>query len=65
MLNYLSIKLKKIFECFIYFLKGFYTFVFLVFVQNVFFCFSSKTGSKVVSREARDLELPTKSAQGK
>ena len=42
-----------------------YTFVLLVFVQNAFLCFSSKTGSEVVSREARDLELPTKCAWGK
>ena len=37
----------------------------LVFNQNAFLCFSPKTGSKAVSREARDLELPAKSAQGK
>ena len=53
---------KKIFECFIYFWKWFYTFVFLVFVQNAFLCFSSKAGLKAVSREGRDLELPAKSA---
>ena len=29
-----------------------------VFVQNAFLCFSSKTSSDVVSREARDFELP-------
>ena len=49
MLKYLMIKPKKIFECFICFLKWFYTFAFLVFVQNAFLCFSSKTCSKVVS----------------
>ena len=38
MLKYLMIKPKKIFECFICFLKWFYTFVHLVFVQNAFFC---------------------------
>ena len=62
MLKYLLIKPKNIFECFICFWKWFYTFVSYVFVQNAFMCFSSKTGSEVVSREARDLELPTKRA---
>ena len=62
MLKYLMIKPKKIFECFIYFWKWFYTFVFLVFVQNTFLWVSSKTCSEVVSREARNLELPAKSA---
>ena len=38
MLNYLLIKPKKIFECFICFWKWFYTCVLLVFVQNAFFC---------------------------
>ena len=60
MLNYLSIKPKKIFECFICFWKWFYTFLLLVFVQNASLCFSLKTGLEVVSQEARDLELPTK-----
>ena len=32
------------------------------FIQNAFLCFSSKTGSKAISREARDLELPVKCA---
>ena len=65
MLKYLMIKSKNIFECFICFLKWFYTFVLLFFVQNAFLCFSSNTGSEAVSREARDLELPTKGAWGK
>ena len=34
----------------------------LVFVQNAFLCFSSKTGSEAVSQEAHDLELPAKCA---
>ena len=42
MLKYLVIKLKKIFKCFIYFWKWFYTFVLLVLVQNAFLCFSPK-----------------------
>ena len=42
MLNYLMIKPKNIFECFICFCKWFYTFVLLVFVQNALLCFSSK-----------------------
>ena len=58
----MSIKPKKIFECFIYYLKWFCIFMFLVFVQHASLCFSSKTGSEVVLREARDLELPTKGA---
>ena len=53
---------QNIFKCFICFWKWFYTFMFLVFVQNTFWCFSSKTGSKAISREAHDLELPTKCA---
>ena len=65
MLKYLLIKSKKIFECFICFLKWFYTFVILVFVQNAFLCFSSKTGSEVFSREACNLELSAKCAYGK
>ena len=36
----------------------------LVFVQNAFLCFSLKTGSEVVSRKARDLELPAKVLKG-
>ena len=36
----------------------------LVFVQNAFLCFSSKTDSEIVSREARDLDLPMKSGKG-
>ena len=52
MLKYLLIKPKTIFECFICFWKWFYTFVILVFVQNAFLCFYSKTGSKVFSQEA-------------
>ena len=35
---------------------------FLVFVQNAFLCFSSKTGSEVFSREAWDWKLLTKCA---
>ena len=62
MLKYWLIKSKNIFECFIFFWKWFYTFVYYVFVQNAFLCFSSKTSSKVVSREARNLELPAKRA---
>ena len=65
MLKYLMIKPKNIFECFICFWKWFYTFVLLVFVQNAFLCFSSKTGLEAVSWEARDLELPAKCAWGK
>ena len=42
MLNYLLIKPKKIFECFICLWKWFYTFVFLDFVQNAFLCFFFK-----------------------
>ena len=42
MLKYLLIKPKKIFKCFICFWKWFFTFMFLVFVQNAFLCFSSK-----------------------
>ena len=37
----------------------------LVFVQNAILCFSSKTGSNVFLRVARDLELPAKFAWGK
>ena len=37
----------------------------LVSVQNEFLCFSPKVGSKVVSRETCDLELPVKCAEGK
>ena len=62
MLNYLLIKPKKIFECFICFWKWFYTFVFLIFFQNAFLYFSSKTGSEAILREACDLELPAKLA---
>ena len=36
-----------------------------VFVQNAFLCFSSKTSSEAVLREACDLELPAKYALGK
>ena len=61
MLKYLMIKPKKIFECFICFWKWFFTFVFLVFIQNAILCFSSKTCLEVVSREACDLELLAKS----
>ena len=42
MLKYLLIKSKKIFECFICFWKWFYTFMFLVSVQNAFLCFFFK-----------------------
>ena len=49
----LADQIKKIFKCFICFWKWFYTFMILVFVQNAFVCFSSKTGSEVFSREAR------------
>ena len=62
MLKYLMIKPKKIFEYFICFWKWFYTFVLFVVFQHTLLCFSSKTCSEVVSREARDLELPAKSA---
>ena len=65
MLKYLMIKPKNIFECFICFWKWFYTFVLLVFVQNAFLCFSSKTSLEAVSWEARNLELPAKCAWGK
>ena len=37
----------------------------LVFVQNAFLCFSSKTGSEVFSQEAHNLELLEKCAYGK
>ena len=53
-LNFLSIKPKKIFEYFIFFLKWFYTFLLLIFVQNAFLCCSSKTSSEAFLREARD-----------
>ena len=53
---------QKDFWVFYMFLKWFYTFVFLVFVQNAFLCFSSKAGLEVVSWEALDLELPAKPA---
>ena len=62
MLKYLMIKPKNIVVFFIWFWKWFYSFVFLVFIQNAFLCFSSKTSSEVVSREARDFELPAKCA---
>ena len=62
MLKYLLIKPKKIFECFICFWKWFYTFMILVFVQNAFLCFSSKTGPVVFSREDCDLKLLAKCA---
>ena len=52
--------LKIFFECFICFWKWFYTFVSLVFYQNACLCFFPKTGSKAVSLEARNLELPAK-----
>ena len=55
MLKYLLIKPKNFFKYFICFWKWFYTYVLLVFVQNAFLCFSSKTGSEVFSREARKL----------
>ena len=54
------IKPKQIFECFIFFLSDFILSCFQFFVENAFLCFSSKTGSKVFSREAHDLELPAK-----
>ena len=54
MLNCLPIKPKNIFEYFICFLKWFYTFMLLVFVQNAFLCCSSKTCSEAFSREARN-----------
>ena len=47
---------QKIFKCFICFLKWFYTFMFLIFVQNAFLCFSSKNwfrGSFVRSSRLR------------
>ena len=70
MLKYLLIKPKKIFECFICFLKWFYAFMFLVFVQNAYLFFSSKKkkkkpSSEEVLREAHNLELPAKCAWGK
>ena len=40
--------------------SDFFTFVSLIFDQNAFLCFSSKTGSEVVSREARYVELLAK-----
>ena len=45
---------------FYFFLKWFYTFVFLVFVQNAFLCFSPKIGSEAVSQKAFDLEKKQK-----
>ena len=50
MLNYLLIKPKKIFECFICFWKCFYTFVFLVFVKMHFCVFLQK----LVQRQFRE-----------
>ena len=61
----LLIKPKNIFECFICFSQWFCTFMFLVFIQHAFLCFSSKTDSEVVLQEARDLKLPAKCAWGK
>ena len=47
---------QKDFWVFYMFLKVILYFrVFLVFGQNAFLCFSSKTGSKAISRAARDL----------
>ena len=63
MLKYLMIKPKKIFECFICLWKWFYTFVLLVFLFKIHCCvFLQKTCLEVVSREARNLKLPAKSA---
>ena len=53
---------KRFFSVLYVFESDFITFMLLVFVQNAFLCFSSKTGSEAVSRESRDLELPTKCA---
>ena len=51
---------QKDFWVFYIFWKRFYTFMSLVFYQNAFLCFSPKTGSEAVLREARDLELLAK-----
>ena len=56
---------KRFLSVLYFFWKWFCTFMFPVFVQNAFLCFSSKPGSEAVSREARDLELPAKRAWGK
>ena len=54
---------QKDFWVFYLFLKVILYFrAFSFFVQNAFLCFSLKTGSEVVLWEARDLELPAKSA---
>ena len=53
-LNFLSIKPKKIFEYFICFGKCFYAFVFKFLFKLHFSCFSSKTSSKPFSQEALD-----------
>ena len=53
MLIYLLIKPKKIFECFICFLKWFYTFVLLVFVQNAFLCFFKNWFKGCFARSSR------------
>ena len=53
---------QKDFWVFYLFLKVILYYRVLCFVQNAFLCFSSKTGLEVVSREARDLELPAKRA---
>ena len=53
---------QKYFWVFYMFLKVILYFRYLVFVQNALLCFSSKTGSEVFSREARDLELLAKCA---
>ena len=55
---------QKDFWVFYLFLKLILYFRVLCFVQNAFSCFSSKIGLKVVSREARDLELPAKRVKG-
>ena len=56
---------KRFFSILYVFESDFVLFLFLVFVQHAFLCYSSKTGSEAVSQEARDLELPTKCAWGK
>ena len=68
MLNFLSIKPKKIFECFISFWKWFWYFCVFSFCSKcnfVFFFFFSKTGSEVFLRLTCDLELLAKFSWGK
>ena len=56
---------KRFFSVLWVFKSDYDTFVSLVFVKNAILCFSSKTGSEVFSRVARDLKLPAKFAWGK